>query len=186
MLSVSRRDAIKKVAIMVGGSLALPDVLKAWGNLTVENPNFSFLPADEQLIADIAETIIPATATPGAKGVEAHKFIQKIVGDCFEPAQRDTFMKGLADVDAYARKNFGGKGFSACTAAQQVEILQHFEKEHHADKSGKPWWNTMKSLTMTGFFTSEVGCTQVLRYEPVPGRYDGSFPYKKGDKAWAN
>ena len=186
MLSVSRRDAIKKVAIMVGGTLALPDVLKAWGNMSIENPDFAFRPADEQLIADIAETIVPATSTPGAKAAEVHKFIQKIVADCYEPADRDKFMKGLADVDNYAKVTFSSKGFSACTTAQQIETLQVFEKEHHADKKAKPWWGTFKSLTMTGFFTSEIGCTQVLRYEPVPGRYDGAAPYKKGDKLWAN
>ncbi len=184
MLSVSRRDAIKKVAIMLGGTVALPDILKAWGNLSVENTGV-FGPNDEQLLADIAETIIPATSTPGAKDVLAHKFVQRVVADCYEPADRDAFMKGLTSVDAYATKQFG-KGYSKCTAAQQVETLKHFEKEHMADKKANPWWGSMKSLTMTGFFTSEVGATQVLRYEPVPGRYDGAFPYKKGDKAWVN
>ena len=43
----------------------------------------------------------------------------------------------------------------------------------------------MKELTLTGFFTSEVGATKAVRYVAVPGRYEGSIPYKKGDKAWA-
>jgi hypothetical protein len=43
----------------------------------------------------------------------------------------------------------------------------------------------LKELTLLGFFTSEVGATQALRYLPVPGKYDGNVPYKKGDKAWA-
>jgi len=43
----------------------------------------------------------------------------------------------------------------------------------------------MKQLTLLGYFTSKEGATQALRYSPVPGKYDGSFPYKKGDKAWA-
>jgi hypothetical protein len=184
MLSVSRRDAIKKVAIMLGGTVALPDVLKAWGNLTVENTGV-FGPNDEQLLADIAETIVPATATPGAKDVMAHKFVQKVVADCYETADREAFMKGLANVEDYSNKQFG-KGYSALAAAQQIEVLKHFEKEHMADKKANPWWGNMKQLTMTGFFTSEIGATQVLRYEQVPGRYDGSYPYKKGDKAWAN
>jgi hypothetical protein len=36
-----------------------------------------------------------------------------------------------------------------------------------------------------GYFTSEIGSKQALRHLPVPGKYDGNFPYKKGDKAWA-
>jgi hypothetical protein len=40
----------------------------------------------------------------------------------------------------------------------------------------------MKQLTLLGFFTSEPGATKAVRYIPVPGRYDGCVPYKKGDK----
>jgi hypothetical protein len=35
------------------------------------------------------------------------------------------------------------------------------------------------------FFTSKPGATQALRHIPVPGKYDGNYPYKIGDRAWA-
>lgn len=43
----------------------------------------------------------------------------------------------------------------------------------------------MKQLTLLGYFNSKIGATQALRYVAVPGKFDGSFPYKKGDRAWA-
>ena len=43
----------------------------------------------------------------------------------------------------------------------------------------------MKELTLLGYFTSEIGCTQAQRYAETPGRYDPCVPYKAGDKAWA-
>jgi hypothetical protein len=43
----------------------------------------------------------------------------------------------------------------------------------------------IKELTLSGFFSSEVGATKVLRYVAVPGKFIGSYPYKKGEKAWA-
>jgi hypothetical protein len=43
----------------------------------------------------------------------------------------------------------------------------------------------MKELTLLGYFTSEIGCTQARRYIETPGKYDACIPYKKGDKAWA-
>ena len=65
---MDRREAIKRAAIMVGGSILMPDILKAWNAPTViENPFFKITAAQEALIAEIAETIIPTTATPGAK-----------------------------------------------------------------------------------------------------------------------
>lgn len=47
------------------------------------------------------------------------------------------------------------------------------------------YYAMMKQLTLLGYFTSEIGCTQARRYVETPGRYDGCIPYKKGDKAFA-
>ena len=43
----------------------------------------------------------------------------------------------------------------------------------------------MKELSMLGYFTSEIGCKQALRYVESPGRYDPCVPYTPGQKAWA-
>ena len=43
----------------------------------------------------------------------------------------------------------------------------------------------IKQLTLWGYFSSEIGATQALRYVAIPGKYEGCIPYKKGDKAWA-
>ena len=43
----------------------------------------------------------------------------------------------------------------------------------------------LKELTLVGYYTSEVGATQELRYERAPGRYDGCMPYEDLGRAWA-
>jgi hypothetical protein len=47
------------------------------------------------------------------------------------------------------------------------------------------YFRMMKELALLGYFTSEIGCTQALRYVESPGRYDPCVPYHKGEKAWA-
>lgn len=47
------------------------------------------------------------------------------------------------------------------------------------------YFQMMKELTLLGYFTSEIGCTQARRYVERPGSYNGDLPYKKGDKAFA-
>jgi len=47
------------------------------------------------------------------------------------------------------------------------------------------YFRMMKELSLLGYFTSEIGMTQALRYIETPGRYDPSVDYHKGDKAWA-
>jgi hypothetical protein len=44
----------------------------------------------------------------------------------------------------------------------------------------------MKELTLLGYFSSEIGCTQALRYVEAPGAYRGDVPYRKGERAWFN
>ena len=93
---MDRREAIKRAAIMVGGSILMPDILKAWNAPTViENPFFKITVAQEALIAEIAETIIPTTSTPGAKAAGVPAFIIKMLADCYEQKVSDNFMSSL-------------------------------------------------------------------------------------------
>ena len=61
------------------------------------------------------------------------------------------------------------------------------EKAQDKSKNAPPkhYFRMIKELTLLGYFTSEIGQTQALRFNMVPGRYDGCVPYTKGEKAWA-
>ncbi len=184
MSTMTRRDAIRRAAMIVGGSIAFPDLLRAWEYPTIENLDFRMSAAMDELLAEIAETIIPTTDTPGAKAAGVVPVIKKIVADCLESADQNRFFTGLEAIDGKAT-GMMQKGFVACAAADRLAILQAVEKDYAADKTAHAYWMQIKGLVITTYFTSEIGCTQALRYEPVPGRYDGSAPYKKGGKAWA-
>ena len=43
----------------------------------------------------------------------------------------------------------------------------------------------MRQLTVTGYFTSEIGATQALEYLPIPGKFIGDVPMEPGQKTWA-
>lgn len=197
---MNRRDAIKKAAIMMGGSLLMPDILKAWTHPMIENANFHLTAAQDALIAEIAETIVPTTNTPGAKAAGVPNFIKKMLADCCREKYSAYFMKELDGVEADTKTKFS-KSFVDASVEQRTEILKIYEKKAKEEAakfrqeqaswgdstlmSERPFFATMKDLTVTGYFTSEIGCTQALRYEAVPGKYIGDYPYKKGDKAWA-
>ena len=68
----------------------------------------------------------------------------------------------------------------------QVETSQR-QYEHMQQNEGGPvhFFRMMKQVALFGYFTSEVGATQAMRYVETPGRYDPCAPYKPGDKAWA-
>ncbi len=155
-----------------------------------------------QLLDDIAETILPATQTPGAKAAGCGAVMATFIRDCYEPAQQQLVKAGLVDIRALAKHQFNND-FLALTAAQKLTLLQALDTasknassgaagnsslsgSRQKQRDGAPhYFVLLKQLSIFTFFTSKVGGTQVLRYQAVPGHYNGDLPYKKGDRAWA-
>ena len=197
---MDRREAIKRAAILAGSTLLLPDILRAWHNPhVIENPLFKISAAQEALIAEIAETLVPTTATPGAKAAGVPAFIVKMLADCYEKTTSDDVMKNLDAFDAACQTKYG-KSFVKLGEPERIEALKAAEQQGKLDRDkykkvvtswgtstlsqAQPFFFILKELSFMGYFTSEIGCTQALRYEAVPGRYE-EISYKKGDRAWA-
>ncbi len=47
-------------------------------------------------------------------------------------------------------------------------------------------WRTLKALLLIGYYTSEVGASQELRYDLVPARFDPDVPLQPRDRAWSS
>lgn len=188
---MNRREAIGRVALIMGGTLVGAEFLLSGcrpHNTTVAD---LFDQDHVAFLDEIADTILPDTkSSPGAKAAKVGPFMAVMVRDCYWPADQDVFLKGIGKVDEASNKKFSKK-FMDLDATQKTALLTDLDKEQKEySKTKKPkdpnhYFRMMKELTLLGYFTSEVGCTKALRYVPVPGRYDGCIPYKKGDKAWA-
>ncbi len=188
---MNRREAINRVAILLGGTIIGAELI-ASGCKTKTAGNVSdFFGTDHiAFLNEVADTILPTTHTPGAKAAKVGEFMAVMVNDCYEPKDQEIFMNGLAAIDDASTKKFG-KDFMQLNAEQRTALLTDLDKEQkeynkakkHTD--GSHYFRMMKELTLLGYFTSEIGCTQALRYVPVPGKYDGNFPYKKGDRAFS-
>ncbi|MFB6457331.1 gluconate 2-dehydrogenase subunit 3 family protein [Chitinophaga sp. Hz27] len=188
-----RRDAIRNVAILLGTAISA-STLSALEGCTGSAPkNYDLTkPQTKTMVAEVAETIIPATDTPGAKAGKVDEFIITMMNDCYKKEDQALFLEGLTKIDEASNKKFK-KAFLDLTPEQRTEVLTEIDKERVAynkrenKKEGDKahYFQFMKELTMLGYFTSEPGATKALRYVAVPGHYDGCIPYKKGDKAWA-
>lgn len=78
----------------VGGLISLPAWANSWTAETVRSTRQLLARQQADLLADMAETIIPATDTPGAKALNVHQFIQKMIKDCYEPKAQQTLRTG--------------------------------------------------------------------------------------------
>ncbi|UYZ61657.1 gluconate 2-dehydrogenase subunit 3 family protein [Hymenobacter weizhouensis] len=199
---MNRREALARVALIMGGTVIGADMFLAGCSSPAKEEKTatteaakpqenSFLTTRQvELLDEVGETILPATKTPGAKAAQVGSFMAVMVRDCYTPEDQKIFLAGLTQLEQRCQKQHG-KSFMACTPAQRTALLTQLDKEqkdftdHKRPDDPSQYFRMMKQLTLLGFFTSEVGATKALRYLPVPGRYDGDFPYKKGDRAWA-
>jgi Gluconate 2-dehydrogenase subunit 3 len=205
---MERRELLKMIAVVTGGAV-IGGELFLTGCKTGAKASAEFTAANISLLDEVAETIIPATNTPGAKAAKVGEFMKIMVTDCYTQAQQDAFMEGISSLDK-ASKKLNSKSFMESTPEERKSLLISLEKEAKefnkaVDEKDKPqreefvkkervydfvpspkhYYTMMKQLTLLGFFTSKTGMTETLRHMPVPGKYDGAFPYAKGDKAWA-
>ena len=189
---MNRRDAL----LALGGVAVLADPLFAAGRSLHARLGSSgglqvLDPHQNDTVATIAELIIPATDTPGARAAKVNEFIDLVLGEWYDAAERTRFLEGLADVDARSRKLFA-KDFTASTPEQQTQILTGLDAElaglRDAEKNGdrveattsQRFFRSMKRLTLLGYYTSEVGATEELHNPIIPGRYDACVMLERG------
>jgi len=174
----------REVLLMLAGTAALPDRLLAVGRAVHQRVRAGTLraltPQQNETVAIIAELIIPKTDTPGAREAGVPAFIDVMFADWADDEQRQMFTTGLANVDERSRAAFG-KPFVGCTPEQQAEILEDLDYElarlrDTKSDTSKNFFQAMKWLTLTGYYTSEVGATSEMHYRVVPGRYEPCYP----------
>jgi hypothetical protein len=96
----------------------------------------------------------------------------------------------MEKIQELSKKEYGDK-FTEIKPEQRLALLVKLDNEQKQymktwkEGQPKPYFRLMKELTLLGYFTSEIGCTQARRYIETPGKYEACIPYKKGDKAWA-
>jgi len=176
-MNIHRRAAIKTFLLISAGVTLIPSCLQDKKKSSVVLKNIQVDADQEGLLAEIAETIIPATDTPGAKDIGAHLFALKMVDDCYAAADQRAFIKGLDAFDAFSEKKFD-HSFVACTLPQRESLLGTIEARKGVPEEVLGFYDSMKKLTLQAYSGSKFYLTKVQVYELVPGRFHGCFPVK--------
>ncbi len=191
-MSIDRREALKRTALIMGGALSAPSVLGVLNGCS-SRPELNWTPTfftEEQamLVMEVSEGIIPKTATPGAKGVGVPGFIEEMVSQIYREEQRSRFIEGLQAFDEECLQLMGDK-FVDLKQEKRDGFLQKKNQEIYKKsfpKKERPFFWMIKELTLLGYFTSEVGATQVLQYKAIPVEYNGCITVQEaGGRTWA-
>lgn len=175
---MNRRTTLKTLLIISAGTALLPSCLQDEKKSLLALKNIKIDGKDEALLAEVSETIIPTTGTPGAKDVSAHLFALMMIDDCYAPADQDKFIKGMKEFEDFSKKKFE-KSFIKYTPAEKEEVLKSIESGNSIPGNITFFYSTVKRLTVQAYTTSEYYLTKLHVYQLVPGKFYGCVPIKK-------
>ncbi|MDC3387017.1 gluconate 2-dehydrogenase subunit 3 family protein [Schleiferiaceae bacterium] len=178
--TLTRRQMVQRMALAIGGTLVAPTVLLESCSF---DPDTSTAGPERLAILDaIAETIIPRTATAGARDARIGAFIDVMIRDCYYPDMQAKLNAGIQEIAAEGNRALGG-AFEEADQTQRESVLSVYDAAAATD--GLHFFRTLKELTMLGYFTSEEAAADgVINYEPVPTRYDGCAPVDENTKVF--
>jgi hypothetical protein len=172
---LDRRALMRHAILLVGGSVAAASPAAALSQKAAKQKRF-FTPAQFAVLSEYAETVIPRTSSPGAK-------------DAGVPESIDALMRNWASRERQAQfrtlmEKIGGTGFMKMNAKSRLAFVQRFDDEQLT--ASEPSYVKFKELLLTTYYLSEEGATKELRYELIPGKFEGFNELASDTPAWAD
>jgi gluconate 2-dehydrogenase gamma chain len=175
--TVNRRDALKRLAIGSVGAATLPAWVESLSAFAAQHAHTQprntavktvwkpkvFTAHQNATVIVLTEMIIPQTDTPGAKAAKVNEFIDGVLADA-KAAEREKFLDGLAWIDKRASRDHE-RPFVDSTPEQQTALLTAIsapDATSGPDATGAAFFAAIKSMTIVGYYTSEVGVRQEL------------------------
>jgi hypothetical protein len=189
---MDRRSVLKTVSILVGGAMSGGTIATIMSgcqpNTSDGYQTFIFNNQEMNVLAEIVETILPATDTPGAKELMVHRFIDEALSKNYDETNQTKIKGTLAAINDECDK-LHQKLFIDASTEERLSAISVLDKASFEmkDQEEKHFFHEFKSLVLAGFFSTEVGQTQVLQHVAIPGKYEPCIPVNEAGngKTWA-
>jgi hypothetical protein len=168
-----RRSFLLSGSVLLS-SAALGNVIQALA-ATPRKATF-FDESEFATLRGLVDIILPATDSPAASAADTHYFIDLAIPACASEMTQVVFRTGLRDMT--------GQNFANAPTATQVALLKA-RAAQDLEIREESFFKILKEYTLTGYFLSEIGATQALAYERIPGGFWGDLPLQPNQKAWA-
>jgi gluconate 2-dehydrogenase gamma chain len=194
--SLNRREILERMAVVSGGAISLIVLSACEGGASVpkdtKNIKLKVLSRENlDLIADFADMIIPDTDTLGAKSVNVHYFIDELAANWMTKVERDCFIERINSLDRSIKTKHGNT-FSFLSRDKKIAILDSLGLEiakissDNTNKNRpKHIYLELRELIIFSYYTSEVGASEELLYDPMPGNYKGCVAFSDVGKTWS-
>ena len=172
---MNRRNAVKKLAIASGSLITLPFWMTACTGNEPSTHLSSFSITEQEILAAVVDTIIPASDQIGALSVGVDKYLQRLIDKCYEKDVQDNVKARLHGLDT-AAKNIYHASFSKCDQQQRQDLVLKVSASQIQNE--KDFFNLIKSETINGFTTSKEVMITYFHYKLAPGHYYGCINVK--------
>lgn len=135
---ITRREAVRRVTALLGGITLVGGsaLLTGCRDGSTLGAGERFSAEDIAFLDELAETILPATRTPGAKAAQTGAFMALMVTDSYDASARQVFRAGMRAVDKSTRK-VHGTTFMTATPEQRLAVLQVFDRAQMAEHEAR-------------------------------------------------
>lgn len=175
MHSPSRRQALKSLVFASAGMVLIPSCMSDKSKSSLLLKNIKISAEDEALMAELCETLLPKTNTPGAKDLSAHLFVLMMVDDCRKKEDQEKFIKGMEAFKKLSDQTIN-KDFLKADSSERKKLLHSIIAKMDEENDLNAFFKMTKGLTIQAYSSSEFFLTKVQVYELVPGRYHGCVP----------
>jgi hypothetical protein len=178
---LDRRALLLGAVFLLGGAAALTRFTRKSARKTgAAAPALS----GEQfmLLEQIADVIIPNTDTPGAVAAGVPAFIREMLAEWGSAATRAEIQSVLEAIERMAWAQFGA-AFLELPPERRLAVVRRFDED--AIDRQEPAYGKFKYLVLVGYYQSEIGATEELRYELVPGAWRPCLPLTEVGRASA-
>jgi hypothetical protein len=165
---------------LVGGAAALLRFSRGGGSRASEGPALSSVQYTQ--LEQIADVMIPATDTPGAIGAGVPGFLRQMLTEWASDRTRADVVGVLDAIERHAWSKCGA-AFGELPAQRRIEVVRAVDEESIG--RGDAPYSRFKYLVLVGYYQSEIGATQELRYELVPGAWRSCLPLTEVGRASA-
>lgn len=205
MKRFNRRQILDRMAAVTGGMVSLTILAACDGGVAVpeDTTNIDLKALNQaqfDLLGDIADMIIPDTDTPGAKSVNVHYLVDELAANWMLEEDKEAFLEDLTALDEKIKTEHGAS-FSELNQDGRAAVLDQLGTEmlvqngaaqvlgditNSDDATGrKHIYLELRELIIFGYYTSEVGASEELIYDPIPGKYNGCAPFAEIGRAYS-
>lgn len=171
-LALSRRSALKALGTAAGAATFVPwlsdENLLAYSRIQATAAPAQPLvlsPAQYATLEALVDTIIPADErSPGAREARVADYVDLLLSEAEDPVKLQ-WLGGLAALDEQALERYGRR-YTKLEPAEMEAILTAISRNERSPETPIETFFVMaKSATVHGFYTSEIGIHQELRYQ---------------------